>query len=288
MILGDFVRALRRFLGVVTPVPGGVPFPFPLINFEKRVAFHWMPRCGCTTLTSWFFDGLGRRREIEQLGTTERGAGLSYAELVHLYRDTVWNPSLEPQRVEAVAANPAFERCVLVRDPYKRPVSSYLGYMRGAFDFFRAAFAMPDLTQEQIQTQFSFRRFVSLLDRVDLDDCDPHLMRQSALPCWRGGPEPDHVLCVETLDEDLKRLSASLALPPPADSHLVRKKAPHKATSGLPDLDYRSIEALAAKAGEPGRKVFPLNMVFYDAELRTQVRRLYAEDFVRLGYEALP
>lgn len=284
------LTALRgeRQTGTGDGEPGGMPFPYPLLHPEKKLLCYWMPRCGTTSVTAWFMEGLGRRDDVvlraAELGFEDR----PYAEQLHPYRDLVWNRTLTPALVEAAAADPGYHRCVLVRDPFQRLVSSYTGYMQGAYDYFREVFGVA-MSDEEIRREVSFRRFVELLGEVDLATCEVHVRLQTALPCWAEGYPLDQVLRTETLDADLAALSERFGLPPPQQRHLARSKDPSREVPvDLSDLGYEALEA-ALRVGD--RVVFPPSERFYDAALLEGVHTLYRDDIERLGYappELLP
>lgn len=87
----------------------------PLYHQDFPLVLLWTPKAGCTTFARWFFYQIGLLEEA-----------LAYNPSIHVYKGGVYFKQknyLDPHASEKILKNKMTYK--LVRDPYKRAVSSY-------------------------------------------------------------------------------------------------------------------------------------------------------------------
>ncbi len=80
----------------------------------------WTPKCACTTACKMFFHHLGLLEEA-----------LEFHEFIHQYRQRVYEP--KHQVLTNYFHDKDMFKFKVVRDPYRRAVSSYVHYMRDSY-----------------------------------------------------------------------------------------------------------------------------------------------------------
>lgn len=258
-------------------------WPWPLVNHGKRFMLFWMPKCGCTTLTTWFFETLGLDAEVRDQLPPDLGAK------AHAYRDLVWFPKerfRKPAKLRSVYRKRNYTKIVVVRNPYRRLVSSYFVAMGSSN-------VMVDLVSRGLAfggdpSRMTFRGFVAALARVDLDQCDAHVRRQITNDCWRPEVGVDEIIRLENLAAGLGVFSERLGLPPVQGALYARKKRPlgtKDSERNYADVAYSEIVEESLDSEVFGH---PSDEQFYDDDVVKTARDLYRDDFRVLGYEDSP
>ena len=244
----------------------------PLFLEDKDVAVLWSAKAGCTFAVKWF---LYQRGELEQ--------ALQHSDWIHDYRTQVYRSSPVYEAGVHRAEYGKFRYFRLVRDPYSRAVSSYLHMVRTVGD---TAFHAPfnDFLGRDIEagSGVSFAEFCEFLLSIDVSRCDIHYRQQAHLLETRGLIDVDHVVHLESLEQELDPLVGKYHLKPvsvgelSASHHNTRRSRSHGFVGDQPF--QRTAE-----------DVYPDYHQFYNEELAAMVRTIYAEDFHRYGYSgALP
>lgn len=245
--------------------------PRPLVDPTSGLILLWSPRAACTFATAWFMAVTGQRR----------GAGPLPP--VHALRRRHFGDAAAFARLARRALRRRGPVVKLVRDPFERTLSVYF-HCRKRPDIL--ALLARDAGSTPAAGGLSFRAFVVLLGRVDLDRCDPHFRPQRHRVEARQLLRPDFLLRVERgLEEGLGQVAAYAGLPAvdfaaerdlfeEAESHRTPRRALGRfaGDEGFPDWEAPGFAA-------------PLTAEFYDAALAGEVARLYAGDFTAYGYD---
>lgn len=233
---------------------------------SANLAVMWSYKSACTTVIKWVLLHNGLLPEA-----------LAYNSWVHKYRLHHYQKSDRYLGRLGAFARGKFDVIKVVRDPLDRAVSSYIHAYRTGYD----DEAISQVIQRPLarRQRFSFREFVTFLERSDLRACNPHHRVQVA-PVERHvlfGTRPRQVIKIERdLTEALSTLERTFKLQATdftdpvftSEHHTVR--APQHGPAA--DLTHFVRDAL------------PPASTFYDDDLRQRVARLYAEDFSRYGY----
>lgn len=234
----------------------------PLVDDQKKVLLALTPRAGCTICTQMFFREMGLLDEA-----------LRYDPWVHEYRIDIYNKKTPFRR--SVLTDSEYFRMKIVRDPYRRAVSSYRFVMQ------RGSLLVPgDLSGKEL----TFRGFLSFLETLDLAVSDVHYGLQKD-SFERNLPEVYHrIIKIESLAEEIAEVNKILGTRYDPSG----LKSPHHA---FYDTGIR--ESAADKKWSDIKNRLPPYTFFYDEDTALQVRSLYREDFETYRYalekpEAVP
>lgn len=231
------------------------------------IAVMWSPKAACTTAITWAFQHNGLL-----------GEALAFSPWIHSYRLRHY------QKTESYLGRlrhlDRHSRYVvkIVRNPFERAVSSFLHAYRHYYE----DFAMREVLQRPVDRQhrFSFREFVELLERSNLERCNPHHRVQST-PLERHvlfGLKPHRVVRIEDgLEGALSEIEREFRLTETDFANPVFRSYHHTSRAPSPES--------AADRTDLRGPVLPPAAAFYDEDLIGRIARLYAEDFRRYGYD---
>lgn len=210
------------------------------VNHEREFLFFFNAKCACTSIKHWFNRTLSEPSEDIEKEIGRYGL-----------------------RIDQVERFEAYRRIFFVRDPLRRLVSFYAKWMieyPGHHDH-AALGRRVDLRGQ------TFREFVHTLRRLWLDGIpfQHHLAPQTSQVC---GLPFDHVVRVEHFDDETRRLSRILGVPPPAERRMVTE---YDETLREPVCD---LPPDAFGAGTPTFEHF------YDDELRGMAEEIYRDDLL--------
>lgn len=225
----------------------------PLVDPQRKVVLALTPRAGCTICTQMFFREMGLLDEA-----------LRYDPWVHKYRIEVYNE--KNPFSGSVLTDPGYFRMKVVRDPYRRAVSSYRFVMQ------RHSLLVPeDLAEEEL----TFRGFLNFLETQDLSAADVHYGLQK--DCFeRKMPDVYHrIIKIESLAEDIAEVNRFLG----TRYDPTGLKSPHHAC-----YDAGIMQFAADQKWRDIKDSLPHYSFFYDESAARQVRALYREDFETYRY----
>lgn len=139
--------------------------PGPLLFPPKSLGLIWSAKSACTTSILWFYAVAGFLKEA-----------LAYDSWPHKYRTEVlpktnryqtWLLNTDPRKVAWVR---------VIRDPYKRAVSSFRHVLRYPDD--KNCHFREELGLGLSQGTLSFDSFLSSLEALDITACDNHFRQQ--------------------------------------------------------------------------------------------------------------
>jgi len=128
-----------------------------LVNKDKNIMMGWTPKCACTTACKMFFN------ELELLDEA-----LEFHEFIHQYRQRVYEPK------HPVLTNYMHDKDLIkfkvVRDPYRRAVSSYVHYMRDAYTVENHPIIsqIKKMTGDPEPNNISFIDYLNYVSRIDV------------------------------------------------------------------------------------------------------------------------
>lgn len=233
----------------------------PLYHSSYPIVLFWNPKCGCTSLMKWFFF---------QIGQLEQASG--YSTWIHAYREEVFEKQRHYKTIvknELRHGNKTTYK--LVRNPYKRAVSSYF-----------AVLAVPSLLEQIAPGKpegISFKQFLYRIRAIGVkrNKINPHISQQ-----YSDGEELiiDHYLKLENFTEELRSLEKMFGL---KTAPLNRLSSSNHHNSQRMNLEVTNSYA------NINMKPFLLKDIpsyenFYDDETISIVKNLYADDFKKLGY----
>ncbi|MBH9965390.1 sulfotransferase family 2 domain-containing protein [Rossellomorea oryzaecorticis] len=176
----------------------------PLFDKSLPVAFLWSPKAGCTVLTKWFFYQIGHLEKAMKINPS-----------VHVYKGMFTKKYKSYKEIESGGA----KIYKLVRNPYKRAVSSYFTIANYCYSK-----GIPNLPMEKdkqrITSMFypltsykgiSFKQFLYYLDGrgADYTLVDGHISKQYC-------PEEDYlspkIIKLENFNKEINRLQVKYNL----------------------------------------------------------------------------
>ena len=139
--------------------------PVALLFPPRGVGLIWSAKSACTTSILWYLAVAGLLKEA-----------LAYDSWPHKYRTEVL-PKTELYRTWLLNTDPRQLAWVrVVRDPYKRAVSSFRHILRYAGD--QNYHFSKELILDPTQDRLSFDSFLSRIEGVDITNCDNHYRQQ--------------------------------------------------------------------------------------------------------------
>ncbi|MCM3324227.1 sulfotransferase family 2 domain-containing protein [Cytobacillus kochii] len=229
----------------------------PLYNKNLPIILYWSPKSGCTTIMKWFYYQSGELSEA-----------LNMDNWIHTYRSKIQDQFYREELVTSLLSNQK-ATYKLVRDPYKRAVSSFYSTLIGT--------VVRDNLSPKITTGLSFKEFLYYIKErgVQPGQIDPHISQQ-----YLQGEEDliNHYVKLEDLKSELKKIEKKFNLP----------KSPIKDLSKSPHhfLNYMKGSGRHAETKLPldFDGDLPSYESLYDAEAIQLVTELYKEDFEVYGY----
>ena len=248
--------------------------PTPLINKKKKFILFWMPKCGCTTVSWWFFKTLALENKVKSMPPDDLGAK------VHYYRDRIYlgKRSFKHQRLGKYYKNPRYFKFVVVRNPYWRIVGSYIGIMHGKLSD-KNLYKEIEIKDED--NMISFSEFLDQLGEIDLHTSDNHFRYQISNDCWRDDVEVDYIVYLEDLAKGLDLVNKKFNFHIPIEKLYSRPKTAAVLNDDSELCDYSFNKLLDVFNKYNG---IPHYKHFYNSEILKKIQRIYEPDISTLGY----
>lgn len=258
-------------------------YPYPLINEEKKFLVFWTPRCGCTTISHWFFRGIGKDEDLMKTPPSDVGAK------VHWYRDReffrgktlvskVMNRYFHMiPRLRALYRDPSYYKFTVVRNPYARIVSSYLGMVSNT----NPAAGLGIFSRDGDKA--SFVEFLRILESNKSIRQNPHFRPQTENDCWQPGVRLDKVIKLEELSDGILDVNTRFDLSVP----IVRLYTTRKVQSEFSRSNFsvmRCSELEKVCRAKDGTISYPGYKEFFTPETLELVNRIYARDIAEFDY----
>lgn len=244
--------------------------PPPIVDARNQLVLLWSAKSGCTFAVKWLLSHMGL---LDQ--------ALAYHAWIHKYRVEKLYPSEgHKAAIQAFCDSPSTFRVVkVVRDPFKRAVSSYIHAATCSYEDDRIATFLGRPVDKT--AGFSFREFTQCLASVDLNTCNIHHRLQTR-PLERHFTFGSSFLInLDHSMQTLPRLEQYLRLPQTdpgryRESHHHTRASSVIETGFVGDIRFETLRQPNRAVPEYGR--------FYDADIERGVFNLYAEDFLRYGF----
>ena len=168
------------------------------------IAVMWSPKAACTTVVSWAFQHNGLLQEA-----------LGFNPWIHCYRLHHYQKTERYLRRLRHFGQHARYVVKVVRNPFDRAVSSFIHAYRNDYE----DLALREILGRPVdrERRFSFREFVELLERSDLNRCNAHHRLQST-PLERHVVfelKPHRIIKIEDgLERALSDIERKFNLPP--------------------------------------------------------------------------
>ena len=242
--------------------------PSPLVSGPERFGVLWSGKGGSMAAVFWFLARVG-----------QLDAAREYARNPHNYRIDVLQKSLEYRQWIASCDPRELAWLRILRDPYKRAVSSYRHVLRHGID---DAAIKEQLNISIPESGLSFAEFLEFLERVDIAKCNVHYRQQ-----WH--PLEAHVTVRRVVNIDEENLLAALdafenelglpPLSPQARANLVavlsRESRRHHKNLETSVGDQTSARMTRDEADGH----WPAYDAFLSDDTRRKLERIYAKDF---------
>ncbi|PGL86070.1 hypothetical protein CN931_07415 [Bacillus sp. AFS054943] len=235
---------------------------FPIILF-------WSHRSGCTSLANWFFFQIGLYKEA-----------MNYAPFIHHYEYEIYkNRTNYYKDLELELLNLKKETIKLVRNPYKRAVSSFLilydnPYATKQWESIREYF----YNNKNIQKGISFKQFLYYVKDMGpkSSQLDHHFSQQ-----YIEGEEKvikqnikleNFNTIIPKLEKEYGLLSSDISLLTNSNHHRAHQMI-HKGNYADDDITNPNFPSL------------PTYRSFYDEEALNLVSEIFTDDFEAYGYK---
>jgi Sulfotransferase family len=232
----------------------------PLYKKEFPIIFFWSPRSGCTTLIRWFFFQNGLLQKATQYNPWVHSYRMEVFEKENHYRGAV---------VEQLLAGKK-DTYKLVRNPYRRAVSSFL-----------ASIDNEKIMQEIAPNRtnlLSFKEFLYLIKNIGVtkDRINSHIAQQYD---EREEQLIKNYVRLENFTSEMKTIENKYRL---LDSPILSISNSSHHLSGK--MVEKGAFADIKMSLKPYGKTLPTYESFYDQETKDLVRELFKKDFEKYGY----
>lgn len=259
-------------------------YPYPLINKEKKFLLFWTPRCGCTTISHWFFRSIGKEEDLMKAPPSDMGAK------VHWYRDreffrgkTLVSKVLNRYfymipTLRTMYRDPSFYKFTVIRNPYTRIVSSYLGMISNTNP--AAGYGIFARDGDKV----SFVEFLKILENNKTIRKNPHFRPQTENDCWQPGIHLNKIIKLEELSDGIADINEQFGITEPIKRLYTTKKS----QSVVPRSNYSQMkfsELHKACRANDGTISYPGFQEFFTRETLALVNRIYARDIAKFDYE---
>ena len=271
-----------------------------LINPRRKFVLHTNSKCGGTTLRLWFFDTLGLFEnrlnpftEFSLYGPALYARFLTRPSLtLAILRDGHDLPSTDVRllsrsyekhvssRFRATAERERWPSILVTRDPASRLVSAF-------YDKFCGEDVNKPWVREVVHAAsrgetITFNQFLDWLSTADLDNVNPHWIRQSRIV---DRHRIDHLIKLEEINERFNELVPLTG--GKRDFFLDNRRQQSPTSKGgagaqiTPDTPNTEIIAFHREHGvHPGKKVL------LTPDTASRIAKIYARDYAALGYTA--
>lgn len=244
--------------------------PPPILDSRNKLILIWSAKSGCTFAIKWMFAHMGLLEEV-----------LEHHRWIHKFRgEKLYTSEAHKASVDDFISCPDSYRVIrIVRDPFKRAVSSYVHAARCGYEDAKIATFVGRVISKS--SGYSFREFVSYLETIDLSACDPHHRLQHH-PCERFlTPGSRFVIDLDQSMEALPKLERLLGLRQ-TDLHQFRESRHHTRAALQGNAEFSGDTPFNHL--DKARSLLPDYRRFYDGDLELRVYNLYADDFLKYGF----
>jgi Sulfotransferase family len=247
--------------------------PPPIVDARNKLVLLWSAKSGCTFAVKWLFSHMGLLEEA-----------LAYHAWVHKYRvEKLYSSDRHEAAIQAFCASPDTFRVVkVVRDPFKRAVSSYVHAATCGYEDDQIATFLGRPVDKM--AGFSFREFVQYLGSTNLNTCDIHHRLQTRMLERHYTFGSSSLINLDHSMQALPMLEQYLCLP---QTDPNRYRDSHHHTRASTAIDTGFVGDIRFETLCHSKRTMPEYSRFYDAALEREVLNLYAEDFLRYGFSTI-
>ncbi|WP_066335820.1 MULTISPECIES: sulfotransferase family 2 domain-containing protein [Metabacillus] len=236
--------------------------PIPLYGRGFPLIFFWSPKSGCTSLVKWF---------LFQNGLLQKA--IDYDPWVHKYRAEVFQKQNNyTTELTDQLLNDKNVTYKLVRNPYKRAVSSYLSTVTNE--------NLKNKVFPGINNGFSFKQFLFKVKDIGVSSelIDRHIALQ-----YVEGEECiiKNYLHLENFNNEIRMIENKYNLLASPIQNI--SKSPHHMAQNMTDKGKGSFAEVKLTL-ETAVGSLPTYESFYDGETIDLVKELFKKDFISFGY----
>lgn len=244
---------IKKLITPTSPLYGKV---FPII-------FFWSPKSGCTSLIKWYFF---------QIGLLQKA--LDYNPWIHFYRMEVYEKQ-ENYKIEIAEQllNNKKDIYKLVRNPYKRAVSSFISTLTNENIMNEVA--------PGINTGLSFKQFLYKVKDIGIskDLINAHIAQQYI--------EEEELFIrnyikLEHFNTAIRAIESKYNLLQSPIENIIQSS--HNMSQRMKNIDKKTFAEVKMSLESVYNEPLPQYENFYDHETKDLVRNLFKKDFKKYGY----
>lgn len=246
-----------------------------LINKEKNIMMGWTPKCACTTACKMFFNELGLLEEA-----------LEFHPFIHQYRQKVYEPK------HRVLTNHFHDKDIVkfkvVRDPYRRAVSSYVHYMRDAYTEHNHPVIrqIKQLTGDPEPNNISFIDYLNYVSRIDVGKGKTEFHQEVQHDAFEidNSFEWDYIVKIENIKNDIKKINEKHGLNLSVDGEIGKSFHYTKKIKDFNDIafDKRAKDIITREGDDT---IIPDYKFFYNPSIKKRVEQIWGKDIEIYGYK---
>lgn len=234
----------------------------------------WTPKCACTTACKMFFNHLGLLDDA-----------LDFHPFIHQYRQKIYEPK-NPVLTNFYHNEDLF-KFKIVRDPYRRAVSSYVHYMRDAYtaENHPVIAQIKQMTNDSEPNNISFIDYLNYVSRIEIGkgktefhqeiQVDPFELNNSF--SW------DYIIKIENINKDLEIIKEKFGVELDVSGDIGKSFHYTKKIKDFNDIafDKRAKEIITREGDDT---IIPDYRFFYNPAIKKRVEQIWGKDIETYGY----
>jgi hypothetical protein len=245
-----------------------------LVNKEKNIMMGWTPKCACTTACKMFFNYLDVLEEA-----------LEFHPFIHQYRQRVYEPK-NPLLTNYMHDKDIFKFKV-VRNPYKRAVSSYVHYMRDAYteENHPIIRQIKQMTGDKEPNNISFIDYLNYVSRIDIGKGKTEFHQEIQHdPFELDGFKWDYIIKIENINKDLINIANEFGVKLTVEGDISKSFHYTKKRKDFEGIAFdKKAKDIIVRSGDD--TIIPDYKFFYNPSIRKRVEQIWGKDIELYDYK---
>jgi len=233
----------------------------------------WTPKCACTTACKMFFHELGLLEDA-----------IEFHPFIHQYRQRVYEPK------NPVLTNYLHKKDMIkfkvVRDPYRRAVSSYVHYMRDAYtaENHPVIAQIKQMTGEEEPNNISFIDYLNYVSRIDVGKGKTEFHQEVQHDSIDIENNWNHIVKIENIKNEIDKINKAHGTTLSVEGDIGKSFHYTKKIKDFGDIafDKRAKDIITREGDDT---IIPDYKFFYNPATREIVEQIWGKDIELYNYK---